>query len=120
MTRDEDASCEVCGRKLDDDTDPWCSRCRAVMGAIAAGAPPFLAVEAAASVAIDQDPDFGTHVIDDTWVHSDEQANPLVTRPPDDPPPGLFPAPAPAGLTPADLDVPDDRWRAAAKARRTS
>lgn len=33
---------------------------------------------------------------------------------------GLFPAPAPPGLTPADLDVPDDRWRAAAKARRTS
>ena len=43
-----------------------------------------------------------------------------MNRPPADPPPELFPAPAPPGLTPADLDVPDDQWRAAAKARRTS
>lgn len=38
---------------------------------------------------------------------------------PQEQPAGLFPAPAPAGLTPADLDVPDDRWRAAAKSRRS-
>lgn len=34
--------------------------------------------------------------------------------------PPLFPAPAPAGLTPADLDVPDDGWRASARSRRSS
>lgn len=34
--------------------------------------------------------------------------------------PPLFPAPAPAGITPADLDVPDPAWRAAARSRRSS
>ena len=32
--------------------------------------------------------------------------------------PGLFPAPAPPGITPADLDVPDALWRAAVHDRR--
>lgn len=40
-----------------------------------------------------------------------------VTAPADG---GLFPAPAPPGLTPADLDVPDDGWRASARSRRSS
>lgn len=39
-------------------------------------------------------------------------------------PPGeaqaLFPAPAPPGITPADLDFPDPAWKAAARARRSS
>lgn len=30
------------------------------------------------------------------------------------------PAPAPLGLDPADLDVPDAAWRRAARARRSS
>lgn len=38
----------------------------------------------------------------------------------EDPADGLFPAPAPPGLTRADLDHPDPAWRAAAKSRRTS
>ena len=42
---------------------------------------------------------------------------PAVTAPADG---GLFPAPAPPGLTPADLDVPDDGWRASARSRRSS
>lgn len=40
-----------------------------------------------------------------------------------EPRPALFdaadPAPAPPGLTPADLDVPDPAWRRAARSRRT-
>lgn len=43
-----------------------------------------------------------------------------AVAPADDPADGLFPAPAPEGLTPADLDVPDDRWRRNARARRTT
>ena len=36
--------------------------------------------------------------------------------------PALFdaPAPAPIGITPADLDVPDDAWRRAARSRRST
>lgn len=41
-----------------------------------------------------------------------------------EPRPVLFdvpePVPAPAGLTPTDLDVPDPAWRRAARARRSS
>ena len=47
--------------------------------------------------------------------------HPVTTWPAVDVPlDGLFPAPAPAGLTPADLDVPDDGWRASARSRRSS
>lgn len=37
-----------------------------LMDALAAGAGPFLAAEAVASVALDRDPDYGTHVVDGT------------------------------------------------------
>ena len=47
--------------------------------------------------------------------------HPVATWPAvDEPLDGLFPAPAPPGLTPADLDVPDDGWRASARSRRSS
>lgn len=39
---------------------------------------------------------------------------------PPEPPLGLFPPPAPPGLTPTDLDVPDAAWRTAAQSRRST
>lgn len=61
-------ACEVCAKPIDDDggpDEPWCHRCRTVMGAIAEGAPAALAVEAYASTRLDRDPDYGTHSLDE-------------------------------------------------------
>lgn len=55
------------------------------------------------------------HPVSDAWPAVDAHE-----MPPEFTPDGLFPAPAPPGLTPADLDVPDDRWRHNVRARRTS
>ena len=52
-----------------------------VMAAILAGAPPFLAVEAAASVALDRDPEYGTHVVPEHWGDEPTPSRGLPTGP---------------------------------------
>lgn len=54
-------------------------RAAAIRAAVIEGAGPFLAVEAAASVALDRDPDYGTHVVDGpVTVGTGQDAIPVV------------------------------------------
>lgn len=65
---------------------------------------------------LDSDGRCRRHPVSDAWpAVAAHEMPPEVT--PDD---GLFPAPAPApkGITPADLDVPDPAWRKAVDDRR--